>query len=72
MQKSVDRLENKSLIVGGGGVGKSHLVGVALKRKPPPLRISTPCAVVPPFLLKRVLICQRYSIFYGTNRTNVY
>ena len=58
MQKSVDRLESKSLIVGGGGVGKSHLVAVSLKRKPPPLRISTPCAVVPPFLLKHVLICQ--------------
>ena len=58
MQKSVDRHESKSLIVGGGGVGKSHLVAVSLKRKPPPIRISTPCAVVPPFLLKHALISE--------------
>ena len=50
MQKSVDRLESKSLVVGGGGVGKSHLVALSVKRQPPSLRTSTPCAVVPPFL----------------------
>ena len=52
MQKKVDRFENNSLVLGGTGVGKSYLVALSLKRKPPSLHISTPCAVIPPFLLR--------------------
>ena len=52
MQKSVDRLESKSVLVGGGGVGMSQLVALSLKRMPPSLRTSTPCDVVPPFSLE--------------------
>ena len=56
MQKTVDRFENVSLIVGGGGVGKTHLVALSIKLPPPSLRISTPCAMVPPFTLKNIQV----------------
>ena len=58
MQKTVDHLENISLVVGGGGVGKTHLVALSLKLKPPSLRISTPCAEIPPFVLLNIQVHQ--------------
>ena len=58
MQKTVDHMENISLVVGGGGVGKTHLVALSLKLKPPSLRISTPCADIPPFVLLNILVHQ--------------
>ena len=58
MQTTVDHLENISLIVGGGGVGKTHLVALSLKLKPPSLRISTPCADIPPFVLMNIQVHQ--------------
>ena len=58
MQKSVDHLENISLVVGGGGVGKTHLVALSLKLDPPTLRISTPCADIPPFVLINIQVHQ--------------
>ena len=58
MQKTVEYLENISLVVGGGGVGKTHLVALSLKLKPPSLRISTPCAEIPPFVLLNIQVHQ--------------
>ena len=58
MQKTVDHLENISLVVGGGGVGKTHLVALSLKLKPPSLRISTPCAEIPPSVLLNIQVYQ--------------
>ena len=58
MRKTVDHLENISLIVGGGGVGKTHLVALSLKLEPPSLRISTPCADIPPFVLMNIQVHQ--------------
>ena len=58
MQTTVDHLENISLVVGGGGVGKTHLVALSLKLEPPSLRISTPCAEIPPFVLLNILVHQ--------------
>ena len=58
MQKTVDHLENISLVVGGGGVGKTHLMALSLKLKPPSLRISTPCAEIPPFVLLNIQVHQ--------------
>ena len=56
MQTTVDHLENISLVMGGGGVGKTHLVALSLKLEPPSLRISTPCAEIPPFVLLNILV----------------
>ena len=58
MQTTVDHLENVSLVLGGGGVGKTHLVALSLKLKPPSLRISTPCAEIPPFVLMNIQVHQ--------------
>ena len=58
MQKTVDHFENISLVVGGGGVGKTHLVALSLKLDPPSLRISTPCADIPPFVLINIQVHQ--------------
>ena len=58
MQRTVDHMENISLVVGGGGVGKTHLVALSLKLKPPSLRISTPGADIPPFVLLNILVHQ--------------
>ena len=58
MQTTVDHLENVSLVVGGGGVGKTHLVALCLKLEPPSLRISTPCADIPPFVLMNIQVHQ--------------
>ena len=58
MQTTVDHLENVSLVVGGGGVGKTHLVALSLKLQPPSLRISTPCAEIPPFVLLNIQVHQ--------------
>ena len=58
MQKTVNHLENISLVVGGGGVGKTHLVALSLKLEPPSLRISTPCAEIPPFVLLNIQVYQ--------------
>ena len=56
MQKTVDHLENISLVVGGGGVGKTHLVALSLNLDPPSLRISTSCAEIPPFVLINIQV----------------
>ena len=61
MQKTVNHLENISLVVGGGGVGKTHLVALSLKLKPPSLRISTACADIPPFVLTNIQVHQGMS-----------
>ena len=58
MQTTVDNLENISLVVGGGGVGKTHLVALSLKLEPPSLRISTPCVEIPPFVLLNIQVHQ--------------
>ena len=58
MQTTVDHLENISLVVGGGGVGKTHLVALCLKLEPLSLRISTPCAEIPPFVLLNIQVHQ--------------
>lgn len=52
----MDCSENKTLIVGGGGVGKSHLLAVCLKREPPLFRVSTPCAEIPPYIMENIQV----------------
>ena len=55
MQKGVVRKESKTtLIVGGEGVGKTHLVALILNLKPLSLRMSTPCAKVSPWAQKNI------------------
>ena len=63
MEKTVDHLENISLLVGGEGVGKTHLVALSLKLEPPSLRISTPSAEIPPFVLMNIQVHQGVSSF---------
>ena len=56
MQKTVDHLEKISLVVGGRGVGKTHLVALSLKKLEPSLRVSTPCDEIPPFVLTNIQV----------------
>ena len=46
MQKTTNCKESLSLVSGGGGVGKSHFIAVALELETPSLRVSTPCAKI--------------------------
>ena len=47
MQKTTTHKGSLSLVSGGGGVGKSHFIAVALELETPSLRVSTPCAKMP-------------------------
>ena len=47
MQKVVKLMETLSVILGWAGAGKTHIVALALKKPPPHVRVSTPCAGAP-------------------------
>ena len=44
MEKVVTLIETLSVILGWAGAGKTHTVALALKKPPPGVRVSTPCA----------------------------
>ena len=52
MERTTTQNECLSLVSGGGGVGKSHLIAMFLELKPPSLRVSTPCAKMPLYTAK--------------------
>ena len=56
MQKTTTRKESLSIVSGGGGVGKSHFIAVALELEAPSLRVSTPCAKMPLHTTKNIQV----------------
>ena len=63
MQKTVNYLENISLVVGGAGVGKSHLLALSLEKKPPSLCISAPCTDIPSLDQTNAQVLRRVSSY---------
>ena len=63
MQKVVEMLETLSMILGWAGAGKTHLVALALKKPPPGVRVSTPCAGAPIRATKQVHITKGTDYF---------
>ena len=56
MKRTTTRNECLSVVSGGGGVGKSHLIAMFLELEPPSLRVSTPCAKMPLYTAKIVQV----------------
>ena len=56
MERTTTRNECLSVVSGGGGVGKSHLIAMYLELEPPSLRVSTPCAKMPLYTLRLLLL----------------
>ena len=56
MEKTITQNECLSVVSGGGGVGKSHLIAMFLELKPPSLRVSTPCAKMPLYTVKIIQV----------------
>ena len=54
IQEYVNLKECTSLLMGGGGVGKTHLISLLLNMRPPSKHVSTPCIKSPLCLLKTV------------------
>ena len=63
MQKVVKLMETLSIILGWAGAGKTHLVALALKKPPPGVRVSTPCAGAPIRATKQVHITEGTDYF---------
>ena len=63
MQKVVKLMETFSMILGWAGAGKTHLVALALKKPPPGVRVSTPCAGAPIRATKQVQITESTDYF---------
>ena len=63
MQKVVKLMETLSMILGWAGAGKTHLVALALKKPPPGVRVSTPCAGAPIRATKQVHITKGTDYF---------
>ena len=63
MQKVVKLMETLSMILGWAGAGKTHLVALALKKPPPGVRVSTPCAGAPIRATKQVHITEGTDYF---------
>ena len=59
MERTTTRNECLSLVSGGGGVGKSHLIAMFLELKPPSLRVSTPCAKMPLYTTRIIQVTKR-------------
>ena len=51
------------MILGWAGAGKTHIVALALKKPPPGVRVSTPCAGAPIRATKRVHITEGTDYF---------
>ena len=63
MQKVVKLMETLSMILGWAGAGKTHIVALALKKPPPGVRVSTPCAGAPIRATKEVHITEGTDYF---------
>ena len=63
MQKVVKLMETLSMILGWAGAGKTHIVALALKKPPPGVRVSTPCAGAPIRATKQVHITEGTDYF---------
>ena len=63
MQKVVKLMETLSMILGWAGAGKTHIVALALKKPPPGVRVSTPCAGAPIRATKQVHITEGTGYF---------
>ena len=63
MQRVVELMETLSMILGWAGAGKTHLVALALKKPPPGVRVSTPCAGAPIRATKQVHISKGTDFF---------
>ena len=59
MERTTTQNECLSLVSGGGGVGKSHLIAMFLELEPPSLRVSTPCAKMPLYTTKITQVTKR-------------
>ena len=63
MEKVVTLMANLSVILGWAGAGKTHTVALALKKPPPGVRVSTPCAGAPIRATKYVHITKGTEYF---------
>ena len=63
MQQVVNMMETLSMIPGWAGAGKTHTVNLALKKPPPGVRVSTPCAGAPIRATKQVHITEGTDYF---------
>ena len=63
MQRVVKLMETLSMILGWAGAGKTHIVALALKKPPPGVRVSTPCAGAPIRATKQVHITEGTDYF---------
>ena len=63
MQKVVELMDTLSMILGWAGAGKTHIVALALKKPPPGMRVSTPCAGAPIRATKQVQITEGTDYF---------
>ena len=63
MEKVVMLIQTLSVILGWAGAGKTHLVALALKKPPPGVRVSTPCAGAPIRATKHVHITKGTEYF---------
>ena len=63
MQKVVKQMETLSIILGWAGAGKTHTVALALKKPPPSVRVSTPCAGAPIRATKQVHVTEGTDYF---------
>ena len=63
MQKVVKLMETLSMVLGWAGAGKTHIVALVLKKPPPGVRVSTPCAGAPIRATKRVQITEGTDYF---------
>ena len=63
MQYVVKHMETLSVILGWAGAGKTHTVALALKKPPPGVRVSTPCAGAPIQATKQVHITEGTDYF---------
>ena len=63
MQRVVELMETLSMILGWAGAGKTHIVALALKKPPPGVRVSTPCAGAPIRATKQVQITEGTDYF---------
>ena len=63
MQKVVKLMVTLSMILGWAGAGKTHIVALALKKPPPDVRVSTPCAGAPIRATKQVHVTEGTDYF---------
>ena len=59
MERSTSRKESLSIVSGGGGVGKTHFIAMALELELPLIRVSTPCAKIPLYTTKNYRVAKK-------------